>query len=65
MRDRNRITDKASQGDRFIETARQLGCNEDEGAFRDMLRKVGQHKPKPLKPAPGKPPKRGHREKTG
>lgn len=53
------------QTKRFIETARALGCNEDEGAFRDVLRRVGQHKPKVLKLAPVKPPKRGHREKAG
>ena len=55
----------ATQHARFIEIARALGCNEGEGAFRDTLRKVARHKPNDLKPQPDKPPKRGHREKTG
>lgn len=55
----------AIQAEKFKRVARELGCEEDEGAFRDVLRKVVQHKQKPLKPAPSKPPRRGHREKTG
>ena len=49
--------DNAAQHARFIIAARQLGCNEDEAAFRDVLRKVAQHKPKDA-PKPGKSPKR-------
>ncbi len=29
----------------FVETARALGCDEDEGAFREKLRRVAQHNP--------------------
>jgi hypothetical protein len=29
-----------SQRERFIETARQLGCDEDEKAFDEKLRKI-------------------------
>jgi hypothetical protein len=36
-----------SQYDRFIETARQLGCDEDEAAFDEKLKKIARPKPKP------------------
>jgi hypothetical protein len=35
-----------SQRDRFIETARELGCDEDEEAFRAKLRVIARQKPK-------------------
>lgn len=35
-----------SQSQRFIETARALGCDEDEAAFRDKLRVIARQKPK-------------------
>ena len=38
-----------SQRDRFIETARALGCDEDEGAFQTNLREIARQK---LKNAP-------------
>ncbi len=34
------------QRDRFIETARALGANEDEEAFRAKLRVIAKQKPK-------------------
>ena len=34
-----------SQIDRFKETARQLGCDEDEAAFDEKLGKIARHKP--------------------
>ena len=34
-----------SQRDRFIETARELGCDEDEAAFREKLGKLAKAKP--------------------
>ncbi len=37
--------DNASQIDRFKETARQLGCDEDEAAFDERLGKIARHKP--------------------
>lgn len=35
------------QRDRFIETARQLGCDEDEKAFDEQLKKIAKQQPKP------------------
>jgi hypothetical protein len=36
-----------NQVDRFVETARQLGCDEDEKAFDETLKKIAKAKPKP------------------
>jgi hypothetical protein len=39
-----------TQHERFIETARELGCNEDEAAeagFREKLKRIATVKPKP------------------
>jgi len=36
-----------SQHDRFKQLARELGCDEDEAAFEEALRKVAQSKPQP------------------
>jgi hypothetical protein len=38
-------TEKTSQIDRFRETARALGCDEDKEKFEATLRKVAAHKP--------------------
>jgi len=35
------------QRDRFIEMARQLGCDEDEKAFDGKLKKIAKQRPKP------------------
>lgn len=47
-----------SQQERFIEKARELGCDEDETAFRDKLRRIAKAPPpkdhKPKKKAPAK-----------
>jgi hypothetical protein len=32
---------------RFVETARELGCDEDEAAFEEKLRRIATVKPKP------------------
>lgn len=32
--------------DRFKKMARELGCDEDEAAFKEKLGKVARHKPK-------------------
>ena len=37
---------KADQIDRFREKARELGCDEDEAAFKDKLRVIARQKPK-------------------
>ena len=34
------------QSKRFIETARELGCDEDEAAFEEKLRRIATVKPK-------------------
>ena len=44
------------QVERFIETARELGCEDDEDAFVEKLRRVAQHKP-PQPPKREKKPK--------
>ncbi len=36
-----------AQSKRFIETARELGCDEDEAAFDEKLRRIATAKPKP------------------
>lgn len=32
------------QSDRFVETARELGCDEDEGRFNEMLKRIAPKK---------------------
>ncbi len=42
-----------SQRDRFIEAARALGADEDEGAFKVKLAQIARHKPRgDVPPAP-------------
>lgn len=41
---------KRDQVERFQETARQLGCDENEKAFDEKLRKIATAKPKAEKP---------------
>lgn len=43
------------QGKAFIKTARELGCDEDEAAFEEQLRKIA-------KAAPSKPQQRPKRK---
>ena len=43
--------DKKPQSQRFIETARELGCDEDEAAFDEKLRRIASAKPKRKVPA--------------
>lgn len=47
--------DRKAQRDRFIETARQLGADEDEAAFKAKLAVIARQKPKVDKP-PAPPP---------
>jgi len=35
-----------SQRQKFIDTARELGCDEDEEAFRDKLRRIARQQVK-------------------
>lgn len=40
-----------SQHDRFVETARALGCDEDEAAFDEKLSAITRHQRDAKKPA--------------
>jgi len=40
-----------TQSQKFIDKARELGCDEDEKAFDDKLRRIAKQKPKEEKPA--------------
>jgi hypothetical protein len=49
--------DPKHQHERFIETARQLECDEDKGRFEEKLKRIATAKPKsgaPRKPCPKK-----------
>lgn len=41
-----------SQNDKFIQTARELGCDESEEAFNEKLKKLAETKPEPEKEKP-------------
>jgi len=41
----NQSNKKNSQSQKFIDKAKELGCNEDEKAFDDKLRKIARQKP--------------------
>ncbi len=43
-------TDYKSQRDRFIEAARELGCDEDEARFKAKLAAIARQKPKKDEP---------------
>jgi hypothetical protein len=43
-------TEAATQIERFKQTARELGCDEDEAAFDEKLRALAKQKPKDDKP---------------
>jgi len=44
-----RRKDDPDQSKRFIETARELGCDEDEVAFDEKLRRIATAKPQKLR----------------
>jgi len=56
-----RRTPAQDQSARFIEAARELGCDESPGAFEAAVKKVARHKPVEEKPStlrdPSSPPK--------
>jgi len=52
MNDSNK--DARSQHARFIETARALGCNEDEAAFDEKLKAIARQEPKAVSESPTK-----------
>ena len=47
-----RIIDKSpeAQSEAFIKAARELGCDESEERFDEVLKKVARHKPAETKP---------------
>jgi hypothetical protein len=45
-------TQSTRQGQNFIETARELGADEDEGAFKRKLEKIAKAKSAPPKESP-------------
>jgi hypothetical protein len=55
--------DKQAQHKRFIETARELGCDEDEAAFDEKLKRIATAKPK-LRSKPATDEKRVRRSHT-
>lgn len=40
-----RPSDGKTQSERFIETARELGCDEDDAAFKEKLAQIVRHRP--------------------
>lgn len=48
--------DKKSQKDKFVETARAIGCDEDEAAFKERLGKL-LAAPVKKEPTPAQKPK--------
>jgi hypothetical protein len=54
MADKPKHKDDPGQSQRFINKARELGCDDSEEAFDEALRKVARHTPKDDK---GKSPK--------
>jgi len=43
-----------TQSERFIEMARDLGCDEDEAAFMEKLGQIARHRPAPTTRTPRK-----------
>ena len=52
---KHRPSDGKTQSERFIEMARELGCDEDEAAFREKLGQVARQKPKDRRKDDGVP----------
>jgi hypothetical protein len=46
------------QSKRFIEAARELGCDEDEDALKARMKRLAESKPAPLKSLVKKPRKK-------
>ena len=45
----------AVQGRAFIDTARELGYDDDPARFKETLRRIGRAKAQPSKPRDGEP----------
>ncbi len=48
---------QGEQSRRFIEAARELGCDEDEDALKTRIKRLAETKPAPLKSLVKKPRK--------
>lgn len=59
MDKRGRSKQPEDQARKFIDAARELGCDEDESHFEAALKKVARHKPPHDKSAELKQPKDG------
>jgi hypothetical protein len=61
MVNRKKPTSADSQSDKFIEAARELGCDDDPAHFDEMLKKVARHKPKLDNAEAGDQPKKSEK----
>ena len=48
--------DDPAQSKRFIEAARELGCDDDEDALKARMKRLAETKPAPLKSLPKRTP---------
>lgn len=55
MSGRKPNADEKPQHDRFVETARKLGCDESEEAFDEKLKVIARAKPSEPRAKPVKP----------
>ena len=51
-------TEAKSQRERFIEAARELGCDDDEDVLKARMKRLAESKPAPLKSLVKKPRKK-------
>ena len=58
MPKRGRNDDDSDQSRRFIEAAREFGCDEDEEALKARMKRLAESKPAPLKSLVKKPRKK-------
>lgn len=56
LRRSSKVTKKPSQGEKFIDTARALGCDESEERFDAALKKIAAAPPPPKEKAKPKKP---------
>ena len=52
------------QSRRFVEAARELGCDEDEETLKARMKRLAETKPTPLKSLPKRLHRRRNTEKT-
>lgn len=53
-RDQMRASTVNKQHEKFVDKARELGCDEDEAAFEERLKRIVPKKPKQKEKAPKK-----------